>query len=363
MTSALIHERIAKIRERLAADQVDAFMITSAPNIQYMSGFSPSAPGDGTLLITGDRALVITDFRYYEQAERQAPDYTLYKLEKSFPAAFAELVHEIGVHRVAFESAHVTCALHQELAATEGLELVPFRDWVEDLRVIKTPEEIDLIRRAVAISDAAIGALPEFLRPGMTEKQLAWELEAFMRTHGADEVSFSVIAAAGPNGAMAHAIPSDRPIVPGEPIVLDLGARVAGYCSDLTRTICLGEPGDELRRIYGIVLAAQETAEASIRPGMTGKEADAIARQVIADAGYGSNFGHGLGHGVGLEIHERPSVGPRSQERLEPGMVFSIEPGIYLQGWGGVRIEDLAVVTEEGVDVLTRATKGPVLRR
>ncbi len=353
--------RIGKIREKLAAEGADALLVTTPTNVRYLSGFT--AGEDASLLISGDRGFLITDFRYYEQAERQAPGLALYRLTRTFAAAFADLVHEIGARRVAFESANVTYARYQELTAVEGLGLVPIDGWVEELRAIKSPDELSLIRQAVEISDAAVAALPELLRPGMTERQLAWELEVYIRTHGASSVAFPIIAAGGPNGAMPHAVPSDRALVPGEPIVLDLGAEVQGYRSDLTRTVCLGQPDERFREIHAIVLAAQQAAEAGIRAGLLGKEADAIARQVIVDAGYGGAFGHGLGHGVGLEVHERPGANPRSEERLQPGMVVTVEPGIYLPGWGGVRIEDLAVVTAAGIEVLTAVSKDPVVPR
>ena len=351
-------QRVAKVRERLAAEGVEALLVTKPANIRYLSGFTSK---DARLLISQSQAYLVTDFRYYEQAEREAPSFQLYKLTELLPAALGNLVGEAGVSRVAFESDDVSYALYQDLEKIEGLHLVPIKGWVEEMRAIKSPEELALIRRAVAISDAAMAALPELLQPGMTERQLAWELEAHMRTHGADDAAFPVIAAGGPNGAMAHAVPTDRVLVPGEPIVLDLGARVGGYCSDLTRTISIGQPDDKFRELHGIVVAAQQAAEAGIRPGLLGKEADAIARQVIVEAGYDEAFGHGLGHGVGLEVHERPSAGLRSEDRLEPGMVITVEPGIYLPGWGGVRIEDLVVVTDTGIEILTGASKDPVV--
>jgi Xaa-Pro aminopeptidase len=351
-------QRIARIRKRLATEGVDALLVTAPANIRYLSGFTSR---DARLLITARQSLLITDFRYYEQAEREAPDFELYKLTGRLPAAFEDLIHEAETSRVAFESEDVPYALYEELAAVEDVELVPAKGWVEELRAVKSPEELALIRRAVAISDAALAALPELLQAGMTERQLAWELEVYMRTHGADELAFPIIAAGGPNGAMAHATPSDRVLVPGEPIVLDLGARVEGYCSDLTRTVTIGQPDDRFREIHNIVLTAQQAAEAGIRAGLLGKEADAIARQVIVEAGYEEAFGHNLGHGVGLEVHERPSAGPRGEDRLEPGMVVTVEPGIYLRGWGGVRIEDLVVVNDTGVEILTGASKNPVV--
>ena len=351
--------RIARLRERLAAEGVDALLVKHGANVRYLSGFT--AGEDAALLISRDRAHIITAFVYYEQAEREAPGFELFKLTSGSPAQLADLARELGVRRVAFESVGVTYAMYQELSKAEGVELIPVKDWVEDLRVIKTPDEIARMRRAVEIADSALAALPSLLRPGMTERQLAWELEVFMRTHGADDVAFPIIVAGGPNGSMPHIAPSDRVLVPGEPIVIDLGARVEGYCSDVTRTVCLGQPDDRLREVYAVVLAAQRAAEEGIRAGLLGKEADALARQVIEEAHYGEAYGHGLGHGVGLEVHERPSAGQRGEERLQPGMAVTVEPGIYLPGWGGVRIEDLVVVTETGVDVLTTAPKEPVV--
>ncbi|MCL6432211.1 MAG: aminopeptidase P family protein, partial [Anaerolineae bacterium] len=330
---------MAPLRERLAAEGADAFLVKHAANVRYLSGFT--AGEDASLLITPDSAFILTDFRYYEQAEQQAPDWELFRLTSTLPAGFAELVRQIGVRRVAFESASITYALYEELARAEDVELLPVKGWVEDLRTVKTPREIACIRRAVEIADGALAALPSLIRPGMTERELAWELEVYIRTHGADDIAFPIIVAGGPNSAMPHAVPSDRPLVPGEPIVLDLGAKVEGYCSDATRTVCLGQPDDHFREVYAIVLAAQEAAKRGIHAGLLGKEADAFARQVIADARFGEAFGHGLGHGVGLEVHERPSAGQRSEDRLQPGSVITVEPGIYLPGWGGVRIEDL----------------------
>jgi len=227
------------------------------------------------------------------------------------------------------------------------------------MRAIKDNAELATIRRAVAISDGAVEHIKKMIRPGITEKEIAWELEFYMRTHGADQLAFPIIAAAGPNGAMPHAVPSDRAVLPGEPIVMDLGARVDGYNSDLTRTICIGEPDERFRQVYGVVLKAQLAAEEAIRPGMQGREADAVAREVISKAGYGEYFGHGLGHGVGLAVHEKPGVGKTSEDLLLPGSVVTVEPGIYIPGWGGIRIEDTVIVTDDGIEVLSQATKDP----
>ncbi|MEA3459204.1 MAG: M24 family metallopeptidase, partial [Chloroflexota bacterium] len=231
------------------------------------------------------------------------------------------------------------------------------KDMVEKIRAVKEEDELKKIKRAVALTDEAFAHIVDFIEPGMTEKEVAWELEVFMRTYGAEKMAFDPIVAAGPNGAMPHATPSEQAIRPGESLIMDFGCVIDGYHSDMTRTICLGRPDDRFQEVYDLVLSAQLAAEEAIRPGMMGKEADGIAREVIEKAGYGEQFGHGLGHGVGLAIHEKPTLGALSCDVLEPGMVFTVEPGIYIPGWGGVRIEDVVVLGEDGPEVLTEAAK------
>lgn len=349
-------QRLTQLRHKLVEQELDAIAITQPENRRYLSGFTGSA---GVLVVSAEATYLATDFRYYEQAQRQAPEFTLVKIENRFPPCLAELLAEIGAQQVGFESTHVTVDQHQQWAeALEGIELVPTKGLVEDLRVIKDAEELTLIRRAVELSDAAFTHIAQWLEPGVTESAVAWELEAFMRTHGADDIAFPLIVGSGPNGAMPHAHPGDRKIQEGEPIVMDLGARVGGYCSDLTRTLCLGEPDDMLRRIYAIVLGAQEAAEYAMRAGLKGSTVDAITRDLIEAAGHGEHFGHGLGHGLGMAVHERPRASRTSEDVLQAGMVISVEPGIYIEGWGGVRIEDLVVVREQGIEILTTAPKG-----
>jgi Xaa-Pro aminopeptidase len=344
-----------KLREALATEGLDAILITQPENRRYLSGFTGSA---GVLLISQDQAVLATDFRYYEQVEKQAPDFRLAKITNKFEPLLPELVHQVGAKKVGFESVHLTVDQHQEWQkVAEGFELVPTKELVERIRAVKDEDELSKIRKAIALADEAFAHIVDFIEPGMTEKEVAWELEVFMRTHGAAKVAFDLIVGSGPNGAMPHATVSERVIRAGEPIVIDMGAMIDGYNSDLTRTICASRPDDKFRGIYNIVLEAQCTAEQSIRPGMTGKQADSVARQVIEEAGYGDNYGHGLGHGVGLAVHEKPGVGRLSEDVLEPGMVFTVEPGIYLPGWGGVRIEDVVVMREDGVQVLTQASK------
>jgi Xaa-Pro aminopeptidase len=353
--------RLTKLRDALAAEGLDAILITQPENRRYLSGFTGSA---GVLLISQEQAILATDFRYYEQVEKQAPDFRLAKVTDKFEAVLPELVQQVGAKRIGFESAHLTVDQHQEwqkvaegAVSTSKFELVATKELVEGIRAVKDENELSKIKNAIALADEAFAHIVGFIEPGMTEKEVAWELEVFMRTHGAEKLAFDLIVGSGPNGAMPHATVSERVIRAGEPIVMDLGAVIDGYHSDLTRTICVGQPDDRFKEIYDIVLEAQLTAEQNIRPGMQGKQADGVARQVIEKAGYGKEFGHGLGHGVGLAVHEKPRVGRLSEDVLEPGMVFTVEPGIYLPGWGGVRIEDIVIMREDGVEILTQASK------
>ncbi|MFZ5916807.1 MAG: M24 family metallopeptidase [Chloroflexota bacterium] len=353
--------RLAKLRQTLTDQGLDAMLITDEANRRYLSGFTGSA---GMLVISQDRALLATDFRYYEQATLQAPHFELIRLTDKFSLLLPDLVAGLGVRRLGFESKNLTFDQHASLAAAlpAGVEFAPTADTVLEMRAVKDEGELAALRRAIAVSDAAYAHMARFMRPGMTEKEVAWELERFMRTAGADKVSFDIIVAAGPNGAMPHARPGEAVIRPGQAVVMDFGAVVEGYHSDLTRTVVLGEADGTYRQVYDIVLQAQQAAIAGIRPGMTGQEADAIAREVIQAAGYGEFFGHGLGHGVGLVIHEKPGVGRLSdKDVLQPGMVFSVEPGIYLPGEFGVRLEDLVVLREHGPEVLSLAAKEPLL--
>ena len=347
--------RVKRLRRTLREQGLDAILVTRPENQRYLSGFTG---GDAALLITRTEALLLTDFRYYEQVAEEAPAFELAKVEGKASRVLKRLLEERDVKTLAFESTHVPFAQYQEWKkATRGVKWVPARDAVESLRLVKDKNELAQVRKAISISDAACDRIREFVEPGMTEKQVAWELESYMRTHGAEELAFPLIVGSGPNGAKPHAVLQDRPIQKGEPVVMDLGARVNGYNSDLTRTICLGEPDQKLREIYDIVLRAQVAAEQGARPGMKGQQVDAIARQVIRDAGHAEHFGHGLGHGVGLAVHEGPSAGQSGDVTLEPGMLCTIEPGIYLPGWGGVRIEDIVLFTDNGVEVLTHARK------
>lgn len=358
--TATTMERLTRLRRQMATLDLPAMLVTQPLNRYYLSGFSGSA---GVLFVSPDRAILLTDSRYTERAAAEAPGFEIAKLERDVAQALPDLLAQAGVSRVGFESAHLTCAEYKTWAEKVGeATLVPTQNVVEGLRAVKEAQELALIRRAVEIADAAYVHLKRTLRPGMTEKQIAWDLEVWMRTHGADGIAFDIIVASGPNGAMPHALASDREIQAGEPMIVDMGARVRGYHSDLTRTLWLGEANGAFRQVYDIVLRAQQAAEARLAPGTPGPDVDATARAIIADAGYGENFGHGLGHGVGLAVHELPGLNQRTQDALAPGHVVTVEPGIYITGWGGVRIEDMALITESGAEILTQADKDPFVR-
>lgn len=352
--------RLEKLRDALSEQGVDAMLVNQPENRRYLSGFTGSA---GWLVITADRAALVTDFRYFEQVGREAPEFELVKIKDRFGDLLPELLGDLGVQKLGFESQHVTVdELNSWSEATEGVEWVPLRGIVEGIRAVKDEAEIEALRRSARLTDAAFEHLLEVIKPGMTERQAAWEIESFMRTHGASKVAFDLIVAAGPNGALPHARPGDRIVKEGDPIVFDIGCVLDGYCSDMTRTICLGRPQEKYLMVWDIVLKAQEAAEAGIRAGITGVEADALARSVIEEAGYGPYFGHGLGHGVGLAVHEDPRASRLWPNTLEADMSLTVEPGIYLPGEFGVRIEDLIIIREEGIDILSHTRKTPVLQ-
>jgi Xaa-Pro aminopeptidase len=347
--------RLDTLRAKLADLSLDAMVINQPENRRYLSGFSGSA---GVLIISAGQAILATDFRYYDQARQQAPDFELAKVGYEFLKHLTELLRRVGARRVGFESGFVSIAQHAAWTqAVPDVEWVPTVDLVEEMRAVKDPGELAAVRAAVTLADQALVAVGARLQPGVTEREVAWDLEVTLRTHGADDVAFDLIVASGPNAALPHLRPTDRRIQAGEPIILDVGARLDGYHSDLTRTLCLGRPDDRFREIYNLVLQAQLAAERGLKAGMNGREADALARSVIEAAGYGAQFGHGLGHGVGLTVYEKPRLGQTSEDVLRPDMLVTVEPGIYLPGWGGVRIEDLVRITPDGAEVLTGAAK------
>lgn len=334
--------------ERLRASLEEPLLVSTPANVVYLSGFRSS---NAALLVEADRVRLFTDFRYAEAA-RKVPGVEPVITKRALFPSLAELLSG----RIAFEADGVTYAAYLVLAEA-GLELVPRRGVVEALRAVKDRDEVNLITHAAEIADAAFADLLEEPWIGRTERELAWRLEQHLHDRGAEKPAFPSIVAAGPNGASPHAEAGDRVVEAGTTVIVDWGAAVGGYCSDCTRTVATGELPDELRRAYEVCLDAQQAAVADVRAGMSGVDADGIARERIAAAGFGGAFGHPLGHGVGLLVHEAPRLSAESADTLVPGNVVTIEPGIYLPGLGGIRIEDLAVVGEDGVDVLTSIPK------
>jgi Xaa-Pro aminopeptidase len=351
--------RIDKLAEGLGEKNIDGILISRPENRRYLSGFDGSA---GFLLITADKRILATDSRYTVQAGSQAPEYEIMTISSDIGGWLPKLASELKIGKLGFEGSHLTFSLYRRLCdildkGKSGLKLIPVENMVEPLRAVKEPEEIKLIARAAGIADAAMEHIRGSIRPGMTEIEAAWEIEKFMREKGSQPLPFEVIVASGPNSALPHAQPSARAIKRAEPIVIDIGARAGGYASDLSRTLCLGAPDETFKKVYDTVLGAQAGAIALIKPGITGAEADKLSRTIIEEGGYGEAFGHGLGHGVGLDVHEYPGLGPSSAEELADGMVFTIEPGIYIKGWGGVRIEDLVVMEAGKVREISKAKK------
>ena len=353
-------ERVEGLVAQFQDKELDGVLISAPENRRYLSGFSGSA---GYLFITKANAILVTDSRYTEQATNQSPYFEV----RQFRGGWGWLIDELkssGVKKVGFESQDMTVSSYNNLIdAIKGdsvlgdVSMVPAPGLAENQRIIKDEEELKMLQLAIDAADKSMDLVCPAITPGMTEKEVAWRMEMAMRDFGADAISFDTIVAAGPNGAMAHHQPTDYVIKQGDPIVIDMGAKVGGYCSDLSRSIVVGEPDETFNKVYDTVLGAQLTAINTVKVGMTGEETDNLSRNVIADAGYGDNFGHSLGHGVGLEIHENPRVGPRSPDVLELDTVFTVEPGIYLSGWGGIRIEDIVILRADGAVPLSKARK------
>ena len=354
-----MNNRLAKLRRGLREKSIEAILISQPQNRRYISGFDGTA---GFLLITAQKTILATDFRYIEQAKKQADEFevlqTSGKLEEWLPG----LTGKLGLEKLGFEADDVSHSIYRRIrdvlaASVTGIELVPLEGFVESLRAIKEPSEIEFIKEAAAISDAAMDYVNRTLLAGITEIEVAWKLEQFLRQNGSQGIPFDIIVASGANAALPHAKPSERVIKNGEPVIIDLGARVQGYASDISRTICPGEADDTFGKLYATVLKAQQTAIDGIKDGTSAVDADNPARLVIEQAGYGKQFGHSLGHGVGLSVHEKPYIGPVSKDELKDNMVFTIEPGVYIPDWGGIRIEDIVMLKNGKIELLSKAIK------
>jgi Xaa-Pro aminopeptidase len=347
--------RVDKLREAMKKEAVDGFLITSPYNLRYLTNFTGTT---GLAVITTDKAFFVTDFRYTEQAAAQAQGFEIVKNSGPIFEEVAKICQKEEINALAFEESFVSFSEYTVLEELiEESALVPISGMIEALREVKDEAEIALIQQACHIADQGFEHILKMVRPGMTEIEVANQLDFFMRSLGATSVSFDTIVASGLRSAMPHGVASEKVIEQGDLITLDFGCYYQGYVSDMTRTFAVGDPGEKLKEIYQIVLEAQEKVLAIAKPGMTGIELDAIARDHIASFGYGEAFGHSTGHGIGLEIHEGPNVSFRAEKAFVPGNVITDEPGIYLPGIGGVRIEDDLLITESGNQVLTHSPK------
>jgi Xaa-Pro aminopeptidase len=345
--------RADRVSERL--EGLDALLVTNLTNVRYLTGFTGS---NGLAVVGAAIRRFVTDFRYVERARSEVGDFDVERAPSRLGDALAD-GWPAGEVRLGFEDDDVTVRFHARLRETlpERIELVPCGGLVEAERAVKEAAELNAIRAAAALADEVYGWLAEQRLVGRTEREVARAVEQELRRRGADDPSFPTIVAAAENGALPHAMPRDVEIPAGTLVTLDVGARLDGYCSDCTRTWATGELEADLAEIYELVRVAQAAALDALRAGPTGREIDAVARDMIAAAGHGDHFGHGLGHGVGLEVHERPRLAVSDESVLEAGNVVTVEPGVYVPGRGGVRIEDLVVVTEDGCEVLSSTTK------
>lgn len=347
-------KKLQNLRSSFEKLGIDGMLITSAYNRRYMTNFTGSA---GVVLISEEKAQFITDFRYVEQAAKQCQGYEIVKHTGAIPDEIANQAKKLGIKKLGFEQDHLTFSAFKAYEKAVESELVPISGVLEKLRLIKTESEIKILKVAADIADAAFKHIIQFIRPGLTELEVSNELEFFMRKAGATSSSFDIIVASGHRSALPHGVASDKVIEKGDFVTLDYGAYYNGYVSDITRTIAVGEPEEKLKEIYQIVLQAQLRGMEGIKPGMSGKEADALTRDYITEKGYGEYFGHSTGHGIGLEVHEGPALSSKSEIILEPGMAVTVEPGIYIPGLGGVRIEDDTLITKDHNEPLTHSTK------
>ncbi|MFC1906086.1 M24 family metallopeptidase [Chloroflexota bacterium] len=357
-----MNSRLEKLRLKLATMELDAFIFSQPKNRSYLSSVSSS---DGYLIVSQNDAVLAVDGRYSEWASRKASPSSgirVVLIHGEMQKWMPDLIASMNISTLGFEDIGLTYSIYSKIVkALDSLdskvELTPTNNIIGGLRAVKDSQELKSLQEAATVADSAFERMRQQMKAGMTEKEVAWLLERLLRENGSSAVPFAVIVASGPNAAFPHHSPSNRPICEGDPVIIDFGARIKGYGSDITRTLCLGKPDDKFREIYSVLMKAQQQAIDKIRSGMTGKQADAIARGVIADAGYGQYFMHALGHGTGLEVHEEPRLGENSEDLLSDGMVFTIEPGIYIPGWGGIRIEDMVVLEESKAHVMTHTSK------
>ncbi|MGP4072457.1 M24 family metallopeptidase [Piscibacillus sp. B03] len=346
--------KLSNLREKLNEKKLDGILITNGKNRRYLTGFTGTA---GVVLVTLDQALFITDFRYTVQANDEVKGFEIIEHKGPIHEEVAKQVKELNLNKLGFEKDTMTYSTYENYHNELSAEFVPVSGVVEELRLIKTDEELSILKEAAKIADDAFEHIQSYIKPGVKEIDVSNELEFFMRRHGATSSSFDIIVASGYRSALPHGVASEKEIQSGELVTLDFGALYKGYCSDITRTVAVGEIDDKLKEIYDVVLEAQKRGMEYTKAGMTGIEADALTRDYIKEKGYGEYFGHSTGHGLGMDVHEGPGLSFRSNTVLKPGMVVTIEPGIYVPDVGGCRIEDDTVITENGNESLTFAPK------
>jgi Xaa-Pro aminopeptidase len=346
--------KLQKLRKALQEQNIDGILITNGYNRRYMTGFTGTA---GVAIVSQNDAVFITDFRYTEQAAAQVQDFRIVKHEATIIEEIATQVNNMGIKLLGFEKDTVSFGTYELYKSKIQADLVPISGLIEKIRLIKTQQEINIIKVACEIADHAFTHILNFIKPGKTELEVSNELEFFMRKQGATQSSFDIIVASGLRSALPHGVATNKVIEKGDFVTLDYGALYNGYISDITRTVAVGEPSEKLVDMYNAVLGSQLLALEKVGPGLTGIQADAIARNYLTEKGYGEAFGHSLGHGIGLEVHESPGLSMRSETVLEPGMAVTIEPGVYLPEIGGVRIEDDILITENGNELLTHSSK------
>jgi Xaa-Pro aminopeptidase len=346
--------RLEKVKSLLDELNLDAFLITHVPNVRYLTGFSGSA---ASLLITKEKNYFFSDFRYKEQSFQQVKGFEII-INYNGTSEFKTIVQDAGFKKIGFESSRMTiAALDRYKKANETVDYQPVNERIEAINMEKTDEELAILRKAAEISDKTFEKILGFIKPGITELEVSAEITYIQKKLGALKDSFDPIVASGSRGAMPHGIASDKIINNGEMVTLDFGCVYNGFCSDLTRTIAVGEPSEEMKKIYCIVYDAQKLAIDNAKAGMSSKSLDSVARDFITSKGYGENFGHGLGHGLGIEVHELPGINQRQDFVTANNSVVTIEPGIYLENTGGVRIEDDVVLKTGGCEILNKAPK------
>lgn len=354
-----MNSRLNELRDTFTDKKIDAMLVTNSTNRRYITGFTGSA---GYALITKDKAILVTDFRYIDQAKNQVNGFEVVKHDGLINDVISELLISNSVNKLGFEQDFVTFSLYGIFSDKfSNVELVPISQVIENLRMIKDNDEIMLIKKATEIADNAFSYILNIIKPNIKETDISLALEYKMRELGAEGISFTSIVASGYRSALPHGAASDKEVKSGDFVTMDFGAIYNGYVSDMTRTVVVGKPSEKQREIYKIVLEAQLEGVNHIKPGMTCKEADALTRDIITKYGYGEYFGHGTGHGIGLDVHEGPTVSFRSDTVLTPGMIVTVEPGIYIPDFGGVRIEDDILITETGREVLTKSNKDLII--